>query len=305
MICTKWVYALLAAIALVLVSGWTAAEAQLAKSGTYTVYYAWHGKGERITAEKGQFVLGGTSAHGVLINKTGEGFLHQAPTDCAAGFKSVRGVAEVTGYCGSVDKDGDRTRPGAWGTDLGRPGPPQQQSVSLVLSALDHELAVFQCTLGRDQQLGHDDRLLEEGVRAELQAFDSDFRVGAGDDDGGIRIFLADLLQQLDARKAHHLRPEVDEDQRRPGLAERLEPSPPIARQPAGVARRLKHLSHDVADLCWRVLLGGHDQDVTLRQVSLGLPVGLLAMAARDEQAGALQRALSGDQQLGQMNWRA
>src|SRR5712691_12127867 len=58
MICTKWVYALLAAIALVLVSGWTAAEAQLAKSGTYTVYYAWHGKGERITAEKGQFVLG-------------------------------------------------------------------------------------------------------------------------------------------------------------------------------------------------------------------------------------------------------
>jgi len=60
------------------------------------------------TAEKGQFVLGGTSAHGVLINKTGEGFLHNAPTDCAAGFKSVRGVAEVTGYCGSVDKDGDR-----------------------------------------------------------------------------------------------------------------------------------------------------------------------------------------------------
>jgi len=108
MICTKWVCALLAAIALVLVSGWTAAEAQLAKSGSYTVYYAWHGKGERITAEKGQFVLGGTSAHGVLINKTGEGFLHQVPTDCAAGFKSVRGVAEVTGYCGSVDKDGDR-----------------------------------------------------------------------------------------------------------------------------------------------------------------------------------------------------
>src|SRR5207247_227383 len=83
-------------LALVLVSGWTAAEAQLAKSGSYTVYYAWHGKGERITAEKGQFVLGGTSAHGVLINKTGEGFLHNAPTDCAAGFKSVRGVAEVT-----------------------------------------------------------------------------------------------------------------------------------------------------------------------------------------------------------------
>src|SRR5881392_3823699 len=101
MICTKWVCALLAAIALVLVSGWTAAEAQLAKSGSYTVYYAWHGKGERITAEKGQFVLGGTSAHGVLINKTGEGFLHQAPTDCAAGFKSVRGWPKLRATVGA------------------------------------------------------------------------------------------------------------------------------------------------------------------------------------------------------------
>ena len=42
---------------------------------------------------------------------------------------------------------------------------------------------------------------------------------------------------------AHHHRPEVDEDQRRPGLAERLEPSPPIARQQALVARRVKDLA--------------------------------------------------------------
>ena len=108
MIYTKWVCAVLAATALMLVSGWNGAEAQLAKSGDYSVYYSWHARGESMPAEKGKFVLLGLTAHGVLISKTDEGFLHQAPTDCAGGGKNIGGVAEDTGYCGSVDADGDR-----------------------------------------------------------------------------------------------------------------------------------------------------------------------------------------------------
>jgi len=76
-----------------------------------------------------------------------------------------------------------------------------------VLAALDEELPALQRALGGDQQLVHSDRLHQEGVRAELQALDGDLhvRIAAGDDDGRVRVLLANLQKQPDARIAHRL----------------------------------------------------------------------------------------------------
>src|SRR5437667_11659431 len=75
-----------------------------------------------------------------------------------------------------------------------------------VLTTLDEELATLQRTLDDDQQLVHVDGLPQVGVRAELQAHDMVLHVHpADDDDGRVRVLLADLLEELDARAGHAL----------------------------------------------------------------------------------------------------
>lgn len=83
------------------------AQAQLAKSGKVSLYYSWHAVGHMIPLAEG-FALNSGSAWGVVINKAGSGFLHDTPTSCAASVKVIAGAVSETGYCGSVDADGDR-----------------------------------------------------------------------------------------------------------------------------------------------------------------------------------------------------
>jgi hypothetical protein len=42
--------------------------AQVAKTGTFSLYYSWQAQGTLLPQEKGQFVLAGGTAHGVLLN---------------------------------------------------------------------------------------------------------------------------------------------------------------------------------------------------------------------------------------------
>jgi len=83
------------------------AQAQLPKSGRYSVYYSWHAIGTTVPLADG-FALNSASAWGGLINRDGDGFLHEAPTSCAAAVKVVGGSATETGFCASTDSDGDR-----------------------------------------------------------------------------------------------------------------------------------------------------------------------------------------------------
>jgi len=83
------------------------AQAQIPKSGKYSLYYSWHAIGTTINLAEG-FALNSGSAWGGLINRDGRGFLHEAPTSCAAAVKLVGGNAAETGFCVSTDADGDR-----------------------------------------------------------------------------------------------------------------------------------------------------------------------------------------------------
>jgi len=75
--------------------------------GRASLYYSWHAVGHSIALADGTALNSG-SAWGVLINRDGKGFLHEAPTSCSAAVKVVAGAAAETGYCGSTDADGDR-----------------------------------------------------------------------------------------------------------------------------------------------------------------------------------------------------
>ena len=83
------------------------AQAELPKLGKASLYYSWHAIGQMVPLADG-FVLNSASAWGVLINREGSGFLHDAPTSCAAAVKAVAGNFSETGFCASTDSDGDR-----------------------------------------------------------------------------------------------------------------------------------------------------------------------------------------------------
>lgn len=83
------------------------AQAQLPKSGKYSLYYSWHAIGQMTPLAEG-FVVNSGSAWGGLINREGSGFLHEAPTSCVAAVKGVGGNFAETGFCASTDSDGDR-----------------------------------------------------------------------------------------------------------------------------------------------------------------------------------------------------
>src|SRR3989475_12739055 len=92
----------------------------------------------------------------------------------------------------------------------------------------------------------------------------------ADDDDGRVRVLLADLLEELDARAGHaltathHRYIELGDDQRRSRPAEHLEPFAPVAGQQARVASSEEELAEEEADV--GVVLD--DQDLALRHVS-------------------------------------
>src|SRR3989441_6783361 len=141
----------------------------------------------------------------------------------------------------------------------------------VVLTTLDEELATLQRTLDDDQELVHVDGLPKVGVRAELQAHDMVLHVHpADDDDGRVRVLLADLLEELDARAGHaltathHRHIELGDDQRRSRPTEHLEPFAPVAGQQARVASSEEELAEEEADV--GVVLD--DQDLALRHVS-------------------------------------
>ena len=83
------------------------AQAQMPKSGKYSLYFAWHAIGTMIPLAEG-FVVSSGSTWGVLINRDGGGFLHDTPTSCGAAVKGVGGAFTETGFCASTDGDGDR-----------------------------------------------------------------------------------------------------------------------------------------------------------------------------------------------------
>ncbi len=83
------------------------ARAQQAKQGQYSVYFSWHAVG-RMNAMAEGYAITSATAWGVLINRDGKGFLHDAPTSCSAAVKVVGGSAAETGFCASTDADGDR-----------------------------------------------------------------------------------------------------------------------------------------------------------------------------------------------------
>src|SRR3989449_1219265 len=147
----------------------------------------------------------------------------------------------------------------------------------VVLTTLDEELPTLQRALGGDQELVHVDRLHDEVVGAELQAHDMVLHVHpADDDDGRVRVLLADLLEELDARAGHaltathHRYIELGDDQRRSRPAEHLEPFAPVAGQQARVASSEEELAEEEADV--GVVLD--DQDLALRHVSPPPPTG-------------------------------
>src|SRR2546426_3724205 len=98
----------------------------------------------------------------------------------------------------------------------------------------------------------------------------------ADDDDGRVRVLLADLLEELDARAGHaltathHRYIELGDDQRRSRPAEHLEPFAPVAGQQARVASSEEELAEEEADV--GVVLD--DQDLALRHVSPPPPTG-------------------------------
>src|SRR2546427_993263 len=98
----------------------------------------------------------------------------------------------------------------------------------------------------------------------------------ADDDDGRVRVLLADLREELDARAGpartatHHRHIELGDDQRRSRPAEHLEPFGPVAGEQALVASSEEELAEEEADV--GVVLD--DQDLALRHVSPPSPTG-------------------------------
>jgi hypothetical protein len=89
-------------IGLFLVPYFATSAVALDKTGSYSLYYAWHAAGDMTVLDEDNSITA-SIAHGVLINQDGSGFLHQVPTDCAGG-----GAAGVdVGSCVSKDADGD------------------------------------------------------------------------------------------------------------------------------------------------------------------------------------------------------
>jgi hypothetical protein len=89
-----------------------AAEAQLAKRGTYASHFPWQiaPKSMPLGADHTLLVYEVTGTH---LNDAGTGFLHGAAVVCY-GMNDIRkGVANNRGHCTATDRDGDKAFAGS------------------------------------------------------------------------------------------------------------------------------------------------------------------------------------------------
>ena len=83
------------------------AQAQIAKSGTYSAWFGWHSVGTLTDLGKGVMQWHG-EFDGALRNDSGSGFLHDAAVICPGATLIVGDHAYYRGHCIITDKDGDR-----------------------------------------------------------------------------------------------------------------------------------------------------------------------------------------------------
>jgi hypothetical protein len=85
----------------------SAAQAQVAKSGTYSAWFGWHSFGTLTDLGKGVMQWHG-EFNGALRNDTGSGFMHHASVICPGATLIIGEHAYFRGNCIITDKDGDR-----------------------------------------------------------------------------------------------------------------------------------------------------------------------------------------------------
>jgi len=102
----KTVLETLVMVALVLILG-AEAQAQLAKQGTFQMNSAGHWQGTNYGVGKDHIFWIGTNK-GVVLNKAGQGFLHNASYVCPATADIDGPKVETRDYCIYTDKDGDQ-----------------------------------------------------------------------------------------------------------------------------------------------------------------------------------------------------
>ncbi len=84
----------------------TNGNAQLAKSGAFEAYASFGWTGTNYAVADGHIYWIGES-RGVILNKSDNGFLHQAAVVCPS-YADIKGSAIATGgYCTTTDSDGD------------------------------------------------------------------------------------------------------------------------------------------------------------------------------------------------------
>ena len=83
------------------------AEAQLAKSGTYSGWFGWHSYGQTTDmGGKDSYWYG--ALNGAFRNDAGSGFMHNAAVICPGGGATIDGKTYVQGDCVLTDQDGDK-----------------------------------------------------------------------------------------------------------------------------------------------------------------------------------------------------
>jgi hypothetical protein len=84
-----------------------AAQAQIAKSGTYSGWFGWHSLGETTQLQGGDLSWIG-QFNGAFRNDAGSGFLHNTSVICPGALAVVGGEQYFQGNCILTDQDGDK-----------------------------------------------------------------------------------------------------------------------------------------------------------------------------------------------------
>ena len=102
----KYIQAAMAGMLLVMLAAIPAAQAQLAKSGSYSLHDGWTASGRAIeVGEAHMYWVGEFKGAGRLLID-GVLFKHYGG-DCSAANDIIDGMANVSGYCRFTDEDGD------------------------------------------------------------------------------------------------------------------------------------------------------------------------------------------------------
>jgi hypothetical protein len=83
------------------------AQTEIAKSGTFSLWFGWHSFGTLTDLGKGAMEWHG-EFDGALRNDAGSGFMHDASAVCPGATAILNGQAYYRGSCILTDKDGDR-----------------------------------------------------------------------------------------------------------------------------------------------------------------------------------------------------